>query len=94
MLSHAAKRNQNLEHNFLPAVQAKIGQAITTANFTDPMAYGYVTANALNIRKGPSSSHTKLGVTTLGSIMRIYLKKGRWYKISKSIMAVFRFGNH
>ena len=72
------------QNNFLPAVQAKIGQAITTANFTDPMAYGYVTANALNIRKGPSSQNEKIGVTTLGSILRIYLKRGRWYKISKS----------
>ncbi len=70
--------------NFLPAVQAKIGEAVITANLTDPMMYGYVTANALNIRKGASSSFAKIGVTTLGSILRIYLKKGRWYKISKS----------
>jgi len=42
--------------NFLPEVQAKIGQAITTANLTNPMMYGYVTAGALNIRKGPKST--------------------------------------
>jgi len=70
--------------NFIPEVQAKIGQAISTVNITDPILYGYVTANALNIRKGPSSSFERLGTTTLGSIMRVYLKKGRWYKISQN----------
>lgn len=73
------------ENNFLPGVRAKMGQTPTdTPNITDPMSYGYVTANALNIRKGPGSSNERLGVTTLGSILRIYLKQGRWYKISKS----------
>lgn len=72
------------EANFLPALQAKIGQVISTANITDPMLYGYVTANALNIRKGPKSTFERIGVTTLGSILRVYLKKARWYKISKS----------
>jgi len=74
----------NCNINFIPEVQSKIGEATLTANITNPMLYGYVTADALNIRKGPSSSFGRLGTTTLGSILRVYLKKGNWYKISKS----------
>ncbi|MDC8004670.1 SH3 domain-containing protein [Aureisphaera galaxeae] len=72
------------ETNFLPMLKSALDEPITGDLPSPPLKYGYVTAHALNIRKGPSSSFSVLGQTTLGSVLRVHKVKGRWYKISKS----------
>ncbi len=72
------------EQNFLPLVKNTIGKVITDTISSTVIKFGYVTANKLNIRKGARSSFSKVGQTTLGSILRIYEEKNNWYKISKT----------
>lgn len=69
--------------NFLPlVVQAMHG------NFGQQLAgvlkFGYVTAQSLNIRKGPGTNFAKINTATLGAILRIYKVQGNWYKIARN----------
>lgn len=72
------------EQHFLPLVQQALSGAGTPAQPSSPLKYGYVTANVLNIRKGPRSTFSRVGQTTLGSVLRIYKETNNWYKISDS----------
>lgn len=69
--------------NFLPLVVQALG-----GNFGQQLAgllkFGYVTADSLNIRKGPGTQFAKVGATTLGSVLRVYKTSGNWYKIAKN----------
>ncbi|MBX2829466.1 MAG: SH3 domain-containing protein [Flavobacteriaceae bacterium] len=72
------------ENNFIPLLKSALNEPITGTLETQPLKYGYVTASQLNIRKGPKSTFSILGQTSLGSVLRVYEIKNRWYKISKS----------
>ncbi len=72
------------EANFLPLLSGALGEPITGVMGSPPIKYGYVTANILNIRKGPRVTFGKVGQATLGSVLRVYKEENRWYKISKS----------
>lgn len=72
------------EANFLPLIKGVLNMPITGTITSPPIKYAYVTANKLNIRKGPRSTFSKIGQTSLGSVLRIYKVENRWCKISKS----------
>lgn len=69
--------------NFLPLVMQAVG-----GNFGRQLAgilkFGYVTAQSLNIRRGPGTKFAKVGVVTLGAILRIYKAQGGWYKVARN----------
>ena len=55
---------------------------------------GYVSAKSgLNVRKGPSSSSTKIGALNTGQNVTIESVSGKWYKIS-SPMSGYVFSQH
>ena len=72
---------QNAETHFLPlvgqALQGTFGQPPK-----NPLRYGYVTADWLNIRNLPSAKGRKLNATPFGSVLRIYEEKDGWLRIS------------
>ncbi len=74
---------KNAKMNFLPLVIQAMG-----GNFGQQLSgvlkFGYVTANSLNIRKGPGTGFARTGATGLGAILRIYKVSGNWYKIAKN----------
>lgn len=74
------------QQNFLPLVQAAFQGTPPDGTTTPPhlKMYGSVTANQLNIRDQPSGSGNKIGLTTLGAIVRVYEVQNGWYKISQS----------
>lgn len=70
------------QQNFLPFVtQALHGNF--GGQLTGVLKFGYVTADSLNIRTGPSANFKKVNTATLGAILRIYKEQNGWYKISK-----------
>jgi uncharacterized protein YraI len=71
------------EQNFLPLVRKALGGHFG-GQLTGILKFGYVTADLLNIRKGPGTRFAKVNTATLGAILRIYKEQGGWYKISKS----------
>lgn len=70
------------QKNFLPLVMQAAG-----GNFGQQLAgvlkFGYVTAQALNVRTGPGTKFKKVNTATLGAVLRIYGMQNGWYKISK-----------
>jgi uncharacterized protein YraI len=74
----------NSEQHFLPLVRNLIGATIDGAIPKALLYYGSVTANILNIRSGPKSSFSQVGQATLGAILRVYVTKENWCKISEN----------
>lgn len=76
----------NCQNNFIPLVNSALGGNIIT-DTSDVEEYVCVTASSLNVRDQPSASGSKVperASVPLGSILRVYEKKGDWLKISKS----------
>lgn len=57
------------------------GKKVTTTD-TQYSASGVVTANALNVRSGPGTGYTKLGVLYKNATVQIIANSGSWYKIA------------
>lgn len=73
---------QACQANFLPLVNNKLGKQNT--GLPPVLKYGYVTVAELNIREKAGTDGKKVGVATLGSVLRIYEEKNGWYKIGKT----------
>lgn len=73
----------NAKAEFLPLVIQAAG-----GNFGQQLAgvlkFGYVTAQTLNVRKGPSAKQARVTSVSLGAILRIYKAQDGWYKIAKN----------
>ena len=74
----------NCQNHFLPRLRQKITGPLDGVPPAALQFYGWVTANRLNIRKGPKASFDIIGQSRLGAVLRIYDQKERWYKISNS----------
>lgn len=74
------------QNSFIPLVNSVLSGTIKT-DLSDVEKYVCVTAPSLNVRTQPNVSGSKAperSSVPLGSILRIYEKKGDWLKISKS----------
>lgn len=74
------------QNNFIPLINSALSGTIKT-DISDVEKYVCVTAPSLNVRTQPNVSGSKAperSSVPLGSILRIYEKKGDWLKISKS----------
>lgn len=74
------------EANLLPHIQAVINAGGPLPPPPAIEKYVSVTANALNIRIGPGSSHDKADrePVTLGAVLRVFDEESDWLKISSS----------
>jgi uncharacterized protein YraI len=78
---------EDANRNFIPKVAALLAGKVLAEPQTKLIKYVTVTANRLNIRKGPSTSFSKVSdrqPALLGSNLRVYEIKDGWYKISSS----------
>lgn len=53
----------------------------TAANKTATAGSEFVTTNDVNLRKGPDTSYTQIGVAERGSTVRVIQVSGKWYQV-------------
>ncbi|MFK7809391.1 MAG: SH3 domain-containing protein [Saprospiraceae bacterium] len=88
---------EDAKKNFIPKILKKVKsypeyKSVFKGELETPIAHGMVVrANALNVRSGPSVKKKWMGSVSLGSIVSIYEKKGRWSRISKDQLWVSSF---
>ncbi|MFL6255561.1 MAG: protein kinase domain-containing protein [Pyrinomonadaceae bacterium] len=56
-------------------------QAGTPANKTGVAGSEFVTTNDVNLRKGPDTSYTQIGVAERGSTVRVLQVSGKWFQV-------------
>ncbi|HEX7313737.1 MAG TPA: serine/threonine protein kinase [Pyrinomonadaceae bacterium] len=61
--------------------QQRQQQAGTAANKTGVAGSEFVTTNDVNLRKGPDTSYTQIGVAERGSTVRVLQVSGKWYQV-------------
>jgi serine/threonine protein kinase len=63
------------------AAQQQRQQAGAPANKTGVAGSEFVTTNDVNLRKGPDTSYTQIGVAERGSTVRVLQVSGKWYQV-------------
>lgn len=54
----------------------------TAPTYADPIAYGMVTADELNVRQGPGTNYTAVGKLYFNTRVAIYARNGHWGQTS------------
>lgn len=74
-------------NNFLPLIKEKLSDSDLKNDSSEIEKYVIVTTDFLNIRSEPNYKSKKVKerqAVELGAILRVYLEKEKWYKISNS----------
>ncbi|MBL8980653.1 MAG: SH3 domain-containing protein [Gemmatimonadetes bacterium] len=75
---------EQAQRNFLPKVRALLDGGTIVEAALPAGGYARVTADSLNVRRGPSPTAKKVSAVSAGTVLRVFQEKDGWLRVSNA----------